>query len=414
MILAVTGVAVAWMIEFARPEQIEAQASPVPTQAGPVAAQAKPQTSSTTALTSDQAFKNVQALKGIPADDFMGTMGVMSAALGFDCSECHIGAGTDKVDWALDTPRKRTARRMVEMVSSINRTHFGGRQVVTCWTCHRGRDRPPITPPMEAVYGMPPFEMDDVVTPTPGLPTADAILDKYIQALGGAQRLAGLTSYIGKGTSVGFGGFGGGGQVQIFAKAPDQRTMVIEYKDAPGRGDTTRSYDGRFGWLRTPLNVLGEYELSGSELDGARLDAQLSFPGQIKQALTNLRVGSPTTISDLPAPATQMSVQPIVMFGQDREAQVVQGAGPRGVLVTLYFDKESGLLLRMVRYGSSPIGRIPTQIDFADYRDVGGVKLPFRMTFAWLDGRDAIQLNDVQTNVPIDAARFGRPAPTKR
>jgi photosynthetic reaction center cytochrome c subunit len=413
MILAVTGLAVAWMIDFARTGQMEAQASPAAAQAAPPA-QAKAQTSSATALTSDQAFKNVQALKGIPADDFMGTMGVMSAALGFDCSECHIGAGTDKVDWALDTPRKRTARRMVEMVSAINRTHFGGRQVVTCWTCHRGRDRPAITPSMETVYGMPPFEMDDVVTTIPGLPTADTILDKYIEALGGAQRLGGLTSYIGKGMSVGFGGFGGGGQVQIFAKAPDQRTMVIEYKDAPGRGDTTRSYDGRIGWLRTPLNVLGEYELSGTELDGARLDAQLSFPGQIKQALTNLRVGSPTIISDLPAPATQMSVQAIVMLGQDREAQVVQGTGPRGMLVTLYFDKESGLLLRVVRYGNSPIGRIPTQIDLADYRDVGGVKLPFRMTFAWLDGRDAIQLNDVQTNVPVDATRFGRPARTKQ
>ena len=101
------------------------------------------------------------------------------------------------------------------------------------------------------------------------------------------------------------------------------------------------------------------------------------------------------------------------MFGQDRHVQVVQGTGPRGTLVTLDFDNESGLLLRMVRYGNSPIGRLPTQIDYADYRDLGGVKLPFRMTFAWLNGRDAIQLNEVQTNVPIDAARFGRPAPVK-
>ena len=99
------------------------------------------------------------------------------------------------------------------------------------------------------------------------------------------------------------------------------------------------------------------------------------------------------------------------MFGQDRAVQVVQGTGPRNTLVTLYFDKASGLLLRMVRYGASPIGRIPTQIDYADYRDVAGVKLPFRMTFAWLNGRDAIQLDDVRPNVPIDAAKFGRPAP---
>ena len=376
-------------------------------------AQAGRGASQASAPTSDQVFKNVQALKGIPVDDFMGTMGIMTSALGYDCSECHVGAGTSQVSWETDTPRKRTARRMVEMVTTINRTNFGGRQVVTCWTCHRGRSQPLVTPTMEFVYGMPPLETDDVMTPTPGQPSPDQILDKYVEALGGAERLAGLTSYVGTGTAVGFGGFGRGAQVQLFAKAPDQRAMIIEFTDAPGRGDTTRSYDGRIGWLRTPLTVLGEYELTGGELDGARLDAQLSFPGQIKQILTNVRVGPATGISDLPAPVSQTLLQSTAMFGQDREVHVVQGNGPRGLLVTLYFDKESGLLLRMVRHGGSPIGRVPTQIDFADYREVNGVKLPFRMTFAWLDGRDAIQLNEVRTNVSIDPARFGRPARLK-
>ena len=181
--------------------------------------------------------------------------------------------------------------------------------------------------------------------------------------------------------------------------------MIIEFKDTSTRGNITRSYDGRTGWLRTPLTVLGEFELTGGELDGARVDAQLSFPGQIKQTLTNVRVGPPTAISDLPATASQSSVQSTTMVGQDREVQVVQGNGPRGLLVTLYFDKESGLLLRMVRYGGSPIGRLPTQIDYADYREVSGIKLPFRMSFTWLDGRDAIQLNEVQTNVSIDPAK---------
>jgi len=76
----------------------------------------------------------------------------------------------------------------------------------------------------------------------------------------------------------------------------------------------------------------------------------------------------------------------------------------------MYFDRESGLLVRMVRYGKSPIGRVPTQVDYGDYRDVNGIKMPFRMLFAWLDGRDAIQLSEVQTNVPIDASHFGIPA----
>src|SRR3974390_158719 len=141
----------------------------------------------TTPQLSEQVFKNIQVLKGIPVDDFLETMGVMSAALQFDCSDCHVGAGTDTVDWAAETPRKRTARRMVTMVANINKDNFGGRQMVTCWTCHRNRDRPLTTPTMEALSGLPSLEPDDVLLPTPGLPAPASILDKFIEASGGAQ-----------------------------------------------------------------------------------------------------------------------------------------------------------------------------------------------------------------------------------
>jgi hypothetical protein len=150
--------------------------------------------------------------------------------------------------------------------------------------------------------------------------------------------------------------------------------------------------------------------VSGGDLDGARLDAQLSFPGQIKQALSNWRVGVPATIDDLPGPSSQTSQQPNIVVGQNREVQVVQGSGPGGLIATLYFDKASGLLVREVRYGKSPIGRVPTQVDYGDYRDVGGIKMPFRLIFAWMGGRDSIQLSEIQTNVPIDDANFGRPS----
>ena len=365
-------------------------------------------------LMADQVFKNIQALKGIPVDDFMQTMGLMAAALQFDCSDCHVGAGTDKVDWAADTPRKRMARNMVNMVTTINRTNFGGRQMVTCWTCHRNRDKPLTTPVMGTIYGMPPYEPDDVLVQSPLAPSAQSILDKYIQAVGGAQRLAGLTSFVGKGTSVGFGGFGGGGAVEIVAKAPDKRATIILFKEETGRGDQIRTYDGTTGWVRTPLNVVGEFQLVGGDLDGARFDAQLSFPGQIKQILTNVKSGPPTTITDLPAPASQSSLQQDVTLGQTHMVDVVQGTGPRGLLVTLFFDQQTGLLLRELRFGNSPIGRVPTQIDYADYRDVNGVKLPFRITYAWLDGRDSIVLSEIRTNVPVDETKFGRPAPLKK
>jgi photosynthetic reaction center cytochrome c subunit len=372
------------------------------------------QTAQEKPLLADQVFKNIQVLKGIPVDDFMETMGLMTAALQFDCSDCHTGAGTDTVDWAADTPRKRTARRMVTMVAKINMENFGGRQMVTCWTCHRNRDKPMVTPNMDIIYGTPTLEPDDVITPVPGTPSAQSILDKYIEASGGAQRLAGLTSFDAKGTSVGFGGFGGGGDVEIVAKSPDKRSTIILFKKETGRGDQIRTYDGRTGWVRTPLNVLGEFQLNGSDLDGARFDAQLSFPGQIKQILTNVKAGPSTTISDLGAPSSQSALQKDVVLGQTHDCDVVQGTGPRGLLVTLYFDRKTGLLARELRYGNSPIGRVPTLIDYTDYRDVNGIKLPFRITYAWLDGRDSIVLDEIKTNVSIDEAKFGRPAPAKK
>src|SRR5579863_1963322 len=339
-----------------------------------------------------EAFKNVttSTLKELTVDDFVASMGVISADLGLDCADCHPAAGSDKVDWVFDTPRKKTARKMVEMVATINRTNFGGAQFVTCYSCHHGRLRPTTTIALDALYGPPNEEKDDIVAPGEGVPSVDQILDKYIQALGGAQRLTGIKSFIATGTSVGYEGLGGGGQFLICGKAPDQRMVQIVFKDHPERGNSTRAYNGSAGWIKSPRGLLGEYELAGGELDGLRLEAQLAFPGQIKQVLTNLRAGNPDTVN-----------------GSD--VDVVQGTGPRGVLATLYFDKQSGLLVRLVRYGRSPVGRVPVQSDYSDYRDVGGVKFPFKYTFSWLDGRDAFQLTEVKTNVLIDAAKFGKP-----
>ncbi len=364
----------------------------------------------------EQVFKNVQALKGITVDDFLGTMGVMSAAVGYDCSECHIGAGTDTVDWAADNPKKNTARRMVLMVNAINRDNFSGRRMVSCYTCHHGRDRPSTTPSMESVYGPGSSEMDDILTQMPGQPPADKIIDKYLEALGGTQKLSAIKSFVATGTSVGFGGFGGGGKVHIYAKYPDHRTTLIEFEAATGRGESIRTFNGQTGWIKTPLTVIGQYETFGGELAGARVDAQMSFPVQIKQVMSNLRVSLPTSISDLPGPSAQTSNQTAEGIGKDRVVNVVQGTegtGLNSTYVTMYFDQESGLLLRMVRYAPSPIGRVPTQMDFADYRTVNGVKMPFRLTFAWLDGRDAIQLNDVKVNVPIEDRMFGTPEQVK-
>ena len=146
---------------------------------------------------SEEAFKNVQVLKGIPVDEFMGAMGLFSAALSMCCLECHAP------DYAADTPRKVTTRRMIQMVNTINAANFRGRKVVSCWTCHRQMDRPAVTPSLDIVYGEPIYwAPDDLFQQAPGAPKPDEVLDKYVQAVGGTERLSRLTSYVGKGSAT--------------------------------------------------------------------------------------------------------------------------------------------------------------------------------------------------------------------
>jgi hypothetical protein len=337
----------------------------------------------------EEIFKNVQILKGIPVDEFMGTMGFFSAALGLNCTDCHVDeSGGNWAKYAEDNPKKRTARRMMQMVETLNRTNFGGRQVVTCNTCHRGNSRPNVQPSLALLYGTPPpDEPGEPIVQAPGQPPADQVLDKYLRALGGIDRLTGITSVIARGAYKGFDDQQTSA-VEIFAKAPGQRTTIVHTLS----GDSTTTFDGRDGWIAAPETEkpLPLLALTGQELDGVRVEAGLWFPAGIKQALMNWRVGAPAVIDG-------------------REVAVVQGTTGRGATVTLCFETESGLLVRLVRFSDSPVGRLVTQVDYSDYRDVAGVRMPFHWTVSWLDGRSSFELTDVRTNVPVEAARFARP-----
>ena len=348
---------------------------------GVALAQTKPQMA-------DDVFKNIKVLKGLTVDEFMGTMGLFSAALNVCCGDCHVGAGGSNPQWDKDPPRKLVARHMVEVMNKINKESFGGRQVVTCWTCHRGTTPPATTPAIDAIYSDPvPMYPDVLPQASAGavVPSIDQILDKYIQALGGPDALAKITSYAGKGTSTTFGA----DQVnpaQIFAKAPDKYVTIVHQRE----GDMVRTYDGHDAWVVLPLTVTGEYQLTGTAAEGGKLDGQLAFPGNIKGFFNTWRVSYPANIDG-------------------KDVNVVQGSRPGGFIATFYFDKQTGLLLRMVRYANSAVGRVPTQIDFSDYRPVAGVMMPFRRNYGWVSGREEYTLTEIQANVPVDDARFVKP-----
>jgi hypothetical protein len=343
-------------------------------------------------LMADDVFKNIQVLRGLTVDQFMGTMGFIAAALSMNCSECHHTGSVER--YADDTPIKQTARKMILMVNALNKSNFGGKRMVTCYSCHRSDAKPKVTPSLAEQYGTPPLDDPDELeipdAPNAGAPTADQVLNKYIQAVGGAQKLAGIMSFAGKGTYEGFDTEGDKFPVEIYAKAPNQRTTIVHLR----AGDNIRTFDGRNAWNTSAGTLLPipVFSLTGGDLEGAKIDATVSFPQQIKQLLTNWRTGFPSTTID------------------DKEVDVVQASSPDNTPVKFYFDKKTSLLLRQVRYTDTALGLNPIEVDYADYRDVSGVKMPFRLMTTWTDGRSTIVLSELRANVAIDAAKFAKPA----
>ncbi len=337
----------------------------------------------------EEVFKNVQLLKGIPVDQFMGTMGFFSASLGLNCTDCHVDeSGGNWAKYADDNALKQTTRRMIRMVTAINQTSFGGRQMVTCNTCHRGTRHPNVMPSLALLYGAPPpDEPGDPIQQAPGQPSAEQVLDKYIVAVGGARRLAAVSSIVAKGSYKGFDD-ADKSVMEIVAKSTGERRTVVHTLS----GESTTTLDGREGWIAAPEaeKPVPLLAITGQELDGARLEAQVWFPARIKQALSKWRVGARAVIGD-------------------REVQPVQGSTAGGATVTLCFEVNSGLLVRLVRFSESPVGRLVAQVDYSDYRDVSGMQMPFQWTVSWLDGRSVFELTDVKLNAPIDAATFARP-----
>ncbi len=341
-------------------------------------------------MLSEEYFQNVTVLTGLSVDQFMGTMCVFSAALGLSCENCHTASSDNWALYANETPFKETARRMVRMMTEINEQNFGGRQVVTCFTCHRGSTgRPLVTSSLNLLYSAPaPDELDVLVPPAfDGGPTVEQILDRYLEAVGGEQAAAALTSYVARGTYSGYGPEGAPRPLEIYARAPNQKMTVVR---EPGAGDNTTTFSGTAGWHSAPFRPYDVLELHEAELESARAEVELTFPANIKQVLTGMR-----TSDD---------------FIDGRVLQVVQGF-KGAVIVTMYFDEETGLLTRLVRSTPSPVGRLPIRTDYSDYRDVAGLMMPFRWTTTWLDGRSNFELAEVQPNVAIDDARFARPAP---
>lgn len=343
---------------------------------GAAPAKAAPAATGDEGKTAEQVYKNIQALKGTPAGQVQTAMQFISNSLGVRCDFCHDVQAFEKDD----KKPKQTARKMIEMQMAINRDNFKGGHEVTCFSCHRGAHDPvgvPIIAEEEPKQPGPPKQ--DAAAPA--LPTADQIIDKYIQAVGGAEAVDKVTSRVQKGTiSIQGQQF----PLDTVSKAPDKRISTFHTP----RGDSITAIDGRAGWLGGPG---GTRDMDPPEVETFSFDAALHLPTELKKMFAQFRV----------RPADQIGGHDVV--------QVI-AANPGKPLTRLFFDKESGLLVRTVRYADSPLGQNPTQVDYSDYRAQDGVKIPFQWVVARPAGRFTVQMSDVQQNVPVDDAKFAKPA----
>src|ERR1700730_16524950 len=327
----------------------------------------------------EEVYKNVQVLKGIPADRLIPAMQFITSSLGVECSFCHVEGAPEKDD----KKPKQVARKMMQMMFTINQENFEGKREVTCYSCHRGSAHPRATPIIAEAGVQPVAEdmPDDGAVPADA-PTAEQIFAKYVDALGGASAIGKLSTRVEKGTiSL------GGRQlpIDIFSKTPGKRMTIIHLPN----GDNITTYDGTSGWTSAPGRPVRD--IPAPEAISARLEGDLQLPVRFKELAGDLKTAKPEKIGD-------------------RDAYVVSGLNAGEPMVKFYFDESSGLLLRMLRYVDSPLGRNPTQIDYSDYRNEGNVKMPSQRTIARPGTCFTIQIEQARSNVAVDDTKFAKPA----
>jgi len=328
----------------------------------------------------EETFKNIKVLKGLPSDQLIPSMQFITYSLGVECSFCHAEGAFEKDD----KKPKETARKMMQMMAAINQQNFDAKREVTCYSCHRGAQRPVAIPVIADASAPATGEniSDENAAAVPGPGAVDQILAKYLEVTGGAQAVARLKTLVEKGTIT-----LGGRQIpiDIVSKNEGKRLQVIHLPN----GENATAYDGNTGWTSAPNRPVRD--VPGVEIASARVESDLQLPAHLKQIFSELKLSKPEKIGE-------------------QEVDVISGFSRGELAAKFYFDKKSGMLLRILRYVNSPLGLNPTQIDYSDYRDQQGVKLSFLQTVARPNSRFKIQIDEAKYNEPVDDARFARPS----
>jgi photosynthetic reaction center cytochrome c subunit len=329
--------------------------------------------------TAAEAYQNIQFLKEIPANELIPAMQFITYSLGVECSYCHVEGALEKDD----KKAKQTARKMMQMMTAINRDNFESKQRVTCNSCHRGSPRPVAIPIIAESGPKPPFESapaeDNAAIDAP---PAEQIIAKYLDTIGGAAALAKVITREEKGT---INISGRTLPIEILTKIGNKRLTVIHLPN----GDSITAYEGTSGWTAAPNRPV--FEIPSVEVVSAQAELDLQLPLHMKQLFEKIENAAPERVGD-------------------RETYVIAGINSGEIAAKLYFDKDAGYLLRLLRYTKSPLGRNPTQIDYADYRTQDALKMPFQLTIARPNSRFIMKIEQAKFNVPVDDKKFARPA----
>jgi hypothetical protein len=345
----------------------------------------------------EQVNKNIQVLKGLPSSQLLSVMHFMRTSLGVRCDYCHI-AENDKY-WMDDKPAKQIARQMIQMTAEINKRDFGGKTVVTCNTCHQGRTVPISVPPIgQGSFADTTREDPEARRPDP-LPTVEQILDRHAQAVGGRAATDRVQTRFSKSSMLRAKLVNGGtpkatviarGQevaVEIYQKAPNKYLAVITTPN----GVVSQGFNGKVGWVKTPD---GAREMGSFDTARIKRQADLYRDFNIKDYYASLKVTGKEKIGE-------------------REAYVVEGAALDDRMEKLFFDVQTGLLVRRIIFTPMMLGLEPEQTDFEDYREVNGVKLPFIIRGSYLDDNHlgtTRKVIEVKQNIAIDDAKFDMPS----
>ncbi|HEX8162566.1 MAG TPA: c-type cytochrome [Pyrinomonadaceae bacterium] len=348
----------------------------------------------------EQTRKNIQVLKGLPESQLFHLMNFVSASMGVRCDYCHVIAGKNaegQNNWVWesdDKPQKVAARRMMRMTMQLNQTNLADfhNQKITCYTCHRGSTDParmPSLPLAQSGHEPGPSGPADASRQSP-TPTAEEVLAKYVAAVGGREAINGMRSVVMRGTRE--ASQGRVWPVEVTLAGADRYAVVASI---PAQGqqpafEIRQAYSGGKGWIKTPRGVR---EFTPAELSDIRGGIALVSPLKIAQPFPRMTFGGVRQVGD-------------------RDAYVLVERREPDTTVRYFFDRETGLLVRELRLRETVLNALPEQVDYEDYRDVGGVKLPFKITISAIDTYDSStrKFTDIRTNVPVDDAIFQMPA----